>query len=91
MLNISLCLFQVAGANDGSGVIRYENLLVNLSAPIPAGCAPWFHSLAFFRCPRPHIHYYHRCSGEAFRAQYAAMVAKFPVVSIEDPFDQDDW
>ena len=30
-------------------------------------------------------------TGEALRATYASMVAKYPVISIEDPFDQDDW
>ena len=30
-------------------------------------------------------------SGEALLGVYQDMVAKYPIVSIEDPFDQDDW
>jgi len=30
-------------------------------------------------------------SGEELAAIYADMAAKYPIVSIEDPFDQDDW
>ena len=31
-----------------------------------------------------------KLSGEAMRGMYAEMAASFPVVSIEDPFDQDE-
>jgi len=30
-------------------------------------------------------------SGDALRAMYLEWVKEFPIVSIEDPFDQDDW
>jgi enolase len=30
-------------------------------------------------------------TGDALRAEYASMAARYPIVSIEDPFDQDDW
>lgn len=30
-------------------------------------------------------------TGKELAAQYNEMVAKYPIVSIEDPFDQDDW
>jgi enolase len=30
-------------------------------------------------------------TGQELAAEYNAMVAKYPIVSIEDPFDQDDW
>ena len=30
-------------------------------------------------------------SGTALAAEYVDMVARFPIISIEDPFEQDDW
>jgi enolase len=30
-------------------------------------------------------------TGDALREVYAGMAAKYPIVSIEDPFEQDDW
>jgi enolase len=30
-------------------------------------------------------------SGDELMAFYAAMIAKYPIVTVEDPFDQDDW
>jgi enolase len=30
-------------------------------------------------------------TGQELAAQYNDMVAKYPIISIEDPFDQDDW
>ena len=30
-------------------------------------------------------------TGEALAELYASLVEKYPIVSIEDPFDQDDW
>lgn len=32
-----------------------------------------------------------KISGEALKDLYKAFVADYPIVSIEDPFDQDDW
>lgn len=33
----------------------------------------------------------HVMTGEALAELYASLVEKYPIVSIEDPFDQDDW
>jgi enolase len=30
-------------------------------------------------------------TGEALKGMYLEWVKEFPIVSIEDPFDQDDW
>ena len=30
-------------------------------------------------------------SGDELMAFYAVMIAKYPIVTVEDPFDQDDW
>nr|QWE91315.1 enolase [Placidida sp.] len=32
-----------------------------------------------------------KISGEALQAEYTRLAEKYPIVSIEDPFDQDDW
>lgn len=32
-----------------------------------------------------------KISGEALKDLYKAFVAEYPIASIEDPFDQDDW
>jgi enolase len=32
-----------------------------------------------------------KISGEALKDLYKSFVSEYPIVSIEDPFDQDDW
>lgn len=32
-----------------------------------------------------------RISGDALKDLYKSFVSEYPIVSIEDPFDQDDW
>ena len=32
-----------------------------------------------------------KISGDALKNVYKSFVSKYPIVSIEDPFDQDDW
>ena len=32
-----------------------------------------------------------KISGDALKDLYKSFVAEYPIVSIEDPFDQDDW
>jgi enolase len=33
----------------------------------------------------------HKISGDALKDVYKSFVSEYPIVSIEDPFDQDDW
>ena len=44
------------------------------------------YDLAFKTPDRPNV-----ISGSALMALYASYAAKYPIVSIEDPFEQDDW
>jgi enolase len=33
----------------------------------------------------------HKISGDSLKDLYKSFVSEYPIVSIEDPFDQDDW
>ena len=33
----------------------------------------------------------HKISGDSLKDMYKSFVSEYPIVSIEDPFDQDDW
>lgn len=33
----------------------------------------------------------HKISGDSLKDVYKSFVSDYPIVSIEDPFDQDDW
>jgi enolase len=33
----------------------------------------------------------HKISGDSLKDVYKSFVSEYPIVSIEDPFDQDDW
>ena len=34
---------------------------------------------------------YQKISGDSLKNVYKSFVSEYPIVSIEDPFDQDDW